>query len=633
LFYTKAGLFALFAWLLWGDFCFTLMEVVVPTVLPLKLKALGCSNGVMGIILSTIPAILNTTICPYVSFKSDRYRSRWGRRMPFIIATLPFLCLSLVLMGWADVISLFLQQHISVLQGVAPVTLTIGLIALFMAFFQFFNMFVNSVFWYLFNDVVPAQFLARFLGAFRIVGVAAGTIYNYFIFQYAESHMREIFLGAALLYFIGFGMVCLRVKEGEYPPVDGEADKDNKGWGGVRTFFRECLSHKIYWILFTAGSFTSVAGAVGIFGVFFSREMGLSLGDIGKLGAIGGAFSMIAVYVAAVFIDRWHPLRVLVYLRVFALIGLVSSWIWTLITLPGHYYFWLAMGIGLIGSFQAAFAGAAELPMVMRLFPKSRFGQFCSGQAMMQSIFRIIGGFAAGLFVDAVRWFCHGSDFAYRFNFAWITVFSAIGAGLSIWLYLWWNKLGGDFHYHPPAAWSPTKMEEMELVASVPPQSRWLNYSLHLFNAIMALSVLGLPFLMWWMHRQGARLAFHGFAVWILPLSVAAWIFWKMVEKGIRRDMECSIAGKPLHNGIPHHGVLIVISTKYLIALVVWVSQVVVAVNLNMETGAVVFGLGNVLTNFLLIGCVWLMCRVERGYSVTLDKWPGAEISPTPVSQ
>jgi hypothetical protein len=52
-----------------------------------------------------------------------------------------------------------------------------------------------------------------------------------------------------------------------------------------------------------------------------------------------------------------------------------------------------------------------------------------------------------------------------------------------------------------------------------------------------------------------------------------------------------------------------------------------------MESGVVVFGLGNVLTNFLLIGAVWLLCRIERGYSVTLDKWPSAEISPTPVSQ
>ena len=108
--YTKIGLIFLFAWLLWGDFCIILMETVVPSVLPLKLKALGCSNWGMGMILATIPGIFNMTICPWVSFKSDRYRSRWGRRLPFILWTLPFLCISLLMLGWTDEIRIFLQQ-------------------------------------------------------------------------------------------------------------------------------------------------------------------------------------------------------------------------------------------------------------------------------------------------------------------------------------------------------------------------------------------------------------------------------------------------------------------------------------------------------------------------------------------
>ena len=45
----------------------------------------------------------------------------------------------------------------------APATLTILLIGVFMAVFQFFNMFVYSVFWYLFNDVFPAEFLGRLI--------------------------------------------------------------------------------------------------------------------------------------------------------------------------------------------------------------------------------------------------------------------------------------------------------------------------------------------------------------------------------------------------------------------------------------------------------------------------------------
>jgi hypothetical protein len=220
--YTKFGLAALFSWLLWGDFCYTMMESVVPSIVPLKLKDLNCPNWIMGMILTTIPGVLAIAVCPWVSFKSDRYRSKWGRRIPFIIWTLPFLCISLALLGWSDSISGFLQGNSTFLLQFAPTTVTIAVIALFLAMFQFFNAFVNSVFWYLFNDIVPPQFLARFLGIFRIVGAGAGALYNYFIFQYAETNMREIFTGAAILYFIGFGIVCFMVKEGEYPPVEGE---------------------------------------------------------------------------------------------------------------------------------------------------------------------------------------------------------------------------------------------------------------------------------------------------------------------------------------------------------------------------------------------------------------------------
>lgn len=44
--YTKAALFSLFAWLLWGDFCFILMQTAAPSVLQLNLKEMGASTHV-----------------------------------------------------------------------------------------------------------------------------------------------------------------------------------------------------------------------------------------------------------------------------------------------------------------------------------------------------------------------------------------------------------------------------------------------------------------------------------------------------------------------------------------------------------------------------------------------------------
>lgn len=618
--YTKAGLVAIFAWLLWGDFCFTLMEAVVPSVLPLKLKALGSPNWLMGVILSTIPGILNMTICPWVSFKSDRHRSRWGRRIPFIVWTLPFLCLSLALLGCSDPLSSFLQKNVSFLSGYAPATITIILIAAFMAVFQFFNMFVGSVFWYLFNDVVPPQFLGRFVGAFRIVGTLAGATYNYFIFKYAEFNMREILVGASLLYFVGFVLMCLMVREGEYPPVEGETDKDKKGWGTLKTFFQECFTHKFYWLFFLFTSFPAIAGVLGTFNVFFYRDMGLSLDQIGKFTAVAGIAAPVAMYFAAIFVDRWHPLRVYVYMNIFVVIASLANWTWVFVTLPAIYFFWLCIGNTLIATFQNALIGGASLPMYMRLLPKSRYGQFCSAQAIVRSFCTVVMAVVAGAFIDLMKWFCNGTDFAYRFIFIWITIFNAIAAVLGIWMYVYWHKLGADENYHPPAPWSPDKKETMETVPSIGPQARWLKISFCLFDALMMLSVSGIPPMMWWMYRNDAMFAFKWHAILILPLSLAAWFCWKIVAQWISRDMEKSLAAKPLCNGQPHHGVLMVVVIKYLLALPIWAVQVVVTINLKMELGCIIFGIANVLTNFLLIGSVVLLRVVECWSSDTLEQ-------------
>ena len=617
--YTKFGVAMLFGWLLWGDFCYTLMSTVVPSIIPLKLKDLGCSNWLMGAILTTVPGILNMTVCPWVSFKSDRYRSRWGRRNPFIILTMPFLCVCLALLGLSDDITGWLHRNAIFLQDFAPATITIALIAVFLIMFQFFNMFVGSVFWYLFNDVVPQQFLGRFIGAIRIVGTGAGAMYNFFIFKYADTHMREIFLGIALLYMVALGLMCMMVKEGEYPPIEGEDEPSKRGIGSILTFFRECFTHRFYWMIFGAGAISALNIPMWSFWVFFLKEMGLSLDQIGKLGGVGGVSVMVAMFFVSVFIDRWHPLRILVYAAVFSAVGISMGWIWIFVTLPGKYFFWMGMGSTLIGVFYGAIVTVSTLPKNMRLYPRSRFGQFCSAEALLSSLATIISGIASGLFIDGVKWLCHGSDFAYRFISLWFMFFSIIAAAVMLYAYRYWYKLGGDAHYHPLAPWSDKGVEDMPIVTTVGPHTKWLNFAFRLFDAIMVTSVLGLIPLMWWMHRQHAMLAFHWFSILILPLSLVAWMCWKWLERNIRKDMDRARDGRELRNGIPHHGMLIIVSSKFLLTVGLWITQVIIAINLKMEFGAIIFGIGNVLTNFLLIGSVWLLARVERGYSTRID--------------
>jgi len=618
--YTKAGLFALFAWLLWGDFCFTIMEAVVPSVLPLKLKELGCSNSVMAMIITACPGILTMTVCPWVSFKSDRYRSRWGRRIPFIALTMPFLCVGLVLLGLSEDISGWVVRNIALLNSLSPAAVTIGLIAIFMVIFEFFNMFVASVFHYLFNDVVPPEFLARFMGAFKIIGTGAGAIYNGFIFQHAESHMREILIGSAILYLLGFTLLCLMVREGKYPPPEAKMTENSHGIQGVKTFFNESFSDRFYRFRFLATSFAAAGTAISAFNVFFNREMGLTLAQIGYVAAAASTAAMLAMYFMAIFVDRWHPLRISVYGAVFAVLGNATSLIWIFVTLPGNYFFWLNLGNVLIGSFLTALITVAFSPCQMRIFPRSRYGQFCSAQAMLRSTFTVGAGLLAGVCVDGVKYLCGGSDFAYRFIHVWIVLFSALSAFFLLRLYREWYRLGGDRHFHPPAPWNPQGYEELPVVPIIGPRKRWLGWGIRLFDAIMGSSVVGIALITGWMYIQHATLAFFWYAVLVLPVSVAVLGCWLRLRRGLLRDIEMVQNGQLPRNGIPHHGMLIMVGIKFLAAIGIWGCQTVAAVRLGLESGAVAFGLASTITNLALIGLLALMCRIERGWSVTLDE-------------
>lgn len=324
--YTKKGLLALFAWLLWGDFCFIVMEAVVPSIIPLKLQSLGASNSIIALMMSTLPGIFNTTVCPWVSFKSDSHRGRFGRRLPFIIYSMPFLVISLIFIGLSSQIGEWLHDVLLSGGTITRTMVIIGVLGFFLAMFDLFNMFVASVFSCLFNDVVPRQFIGTFMGWARLVGVLSTALYQFFIFRFALSHMTEIYLGAALLYLVGFGTMCFMVKEGEYPPP--EKSKNPGLLGDIKSFAKNCYTIPYYWNIFLDTTFTAVANSSLIFVVFFQKSMGLDLDQIGKLNAINLVVVAICLPFAGRMLDRFSPVRAQAYLLPFNLVVLLFSCVW-----------------------------------------------------------------------------------------------------------------------------------------------------------------------------------------------------------------------------------------------------------------------------------------------------------------
>lgn len=619
--YTRLGLGALFAWLLWGDFCFQIMETVVPSVLPLKLKSLGASNTLMSVVMTTLPGILNMTVCPWVSFKSDRYRGRWGRRLPFIIWTMPFLTLTLIMLGWSQEIAQVVQRSVPAAASVAPATVTIGVIAVCLVLFQLFNMFVNSVFWYLFNDVVPPQFLGRFMGLFRIVGTAAGAFYNYFIFGHAETHMRAIITGGALLYFFGFGAMCLFVREGRYPPPVDDGAPGLKGM--ITAFGKQAFSSRFYWYFYLMNAFASMAGACGFAGVFFNKQMGLTLDQMGKLGAYGGIAALVATYFTAVFVDRWHPLRISTYMAVFAAVTGFGGWVWIRVTLPAELYFWLALGGMLVGTFGACLQDACSIPLFMRLMPKSLYGQFSSANSIIRSVARIAGGMLAGPFLDLMMWLNRGTDAAYRWIFIWPWLCSIVSAVFVCLGYREWKRLGGDESFRPPAPWKPEGYEEVtDKVASVPAVPRLVMLSQYLGLAAMAINLALVGVFMFFMYRHGLMAAFWWNVRVFLPLMgvLMALGVWQFLS--IRSDVRAVYQGAAPRWGVPHHGVFLVNAIQGLISFPVFWLQMTWMIRINLERELIIFGINILLMTLAgLVGVqIIRLLERERAPNHTIEK-------------
>ena len=440
--YTTAGLGALFFWLLWGDFCFVMTGVVWHKILPLQIKALAVPDWVIGLIIVSIPSTLNTLLNPVISTTSDRFRSRWGRRRPFMMVATPFIAVLMAVLGFSpDIGQWFYEGALGQWSGWSAGAVTAGVIALTIFMFCTADLFVSTVFYYLFNDVVPREVMARFLALFRLVGSGAGVFFNYFIFPHALERMSQIFFGAAIFYFIGFTLMCIFVKEGEYPPAEPLAPRRNP-WSWIKAYVRECTSQKIYVLLYIHVMVWTMANICGVFSIFMNLSLGLSMQQIGTLAAVTGAIQMFLIYPAGMLADRFHPIRLMVWMEL-AIVVLTPLGLIFLFTDfgPGVNY-WILFVFALLNMPLNLLYQATMMPLYMRIFPREKFGQFCSFNAMCTALTAAIGGVAGGLFIGHMKklWpaAVYGENYYYRLIPAWDLFFSGFALLLLALLYREW---------------------------------------------------------------------------------------------------------------------------------------------------------------------------------------------------
>jgi MFS family permease len=438
--YTTAGIVALFAWLLLGDFAWSMRERSVGPMSQWYLNQLGVPNLLFGLLISSFPALIGLMLGPVISVKSDRHRGKWGRRIPFLLVTTPLAAFGMIGVGLTPLVARWVHGHFP---GQSEMVVSVACFGVFWAAFECATIAGQTVFGGLVNDVVPTPLLGRFYGLFRAISLIDGMIFNYWIMGKVPTHFTLILLIIGTFYGTAFLWVCLRVKEGEYPPPP-PVEPDGKGMPGriskeVRVYCRECFSNPYYVAVFVMGMAAGLTFApVNTFAIPYARSLSVDMDAYGKALTLTFFISLSLSYFLGWLADAFHPLRMVMA----SLIGyfVVSVWGALFATTARTFLIaWVLHGV-LSGCY---FTCAASLGQ--RLYPRIKFAQFASAAGVVGSLATMLMAPLLGLLID-------GTGNMFRLTFVLGAVLAAIALALAWFVYGKFKKLGGPKNYQAPEA-------------------------------------------------------------------------------------------------------------------------------------------------------------------------------------
>jgi MFS family permease len=461
LIYTRAGLTRLFMWLLTGDFFWQLRERAITPAMQLLLRKFGASDRFVGLMMGTMPAALGITLSPIVSFRSDRFRSGWGRRIPFLLLSTPPAFLSFI--GIA--LSPAMGHRLHAMLGSRSPGLefcVLGLIALFWGIFDVAMVVTNAVHGALINDVVPKEVIGRFFGLFRVISLGAGMLFHEFLLKKVETQYLIIFFTIGIAYLICFTVMCLVVKEGQYPPPPPEPSRTLPLWrrifAAIITYGHDCFSHPLYlWFFFSF--FLAYVGfeAINLFSLYFSQSVGMSTASYGHYSAIQLFCSLVQAPIIGWLADKIHPLRI----TIFALFMYALTTGIAFVVVRNERTFALAHVI--CGTCSGMWLTAtAPLPQV--LLPRMKFATFASVLAICYGCAKIVIGPMVGTLLDWVNVGKTATQRDYHLIYGWASFFMTLSLIVTLIVHRYFMRYGGPKGYVPPVVddLEPREFEVMQ---------------------------------------------------------------------------------------------------------------------------------------------------------------------------
>ncbi|WP_092268831.1 MULTISPECIES: MFS transporter [unclassified Duganella] len=369
-----------------GDLGWSLRERSVQELFKVHLMRFSQDATLLNILIGAMPALIALTLGPLIGAWSDRTRSRFGRRIPFIFGTAVVSTFGMLGMAFS-----------SSLAGLA-VSWTV---------FEMATIVGNPLFIALINDTVPRPVLGRFFGAFRIVSLATGAgFFALFFRNDLVSVFQPLLVAITVVYMGCMLLVCWRVREPSYaaPPRTGWRlmQPGDEQWGR----------------LFAAVSVGAVAVLpININALNASAQFGADAGDFGSAIALTYAISILLAWPLGWLADRYHPLRVgAAVLSAYALCMLVA---WRVVDERTGFLVALIVHGVLAGCFLTG-----TVSLLPALLPRERFSQLAAISASLTALMVVVSTVGLGALLDAT-----GRDY----RLLYLAGALAAGCGVVLW--------------------------------------------------------------------------------------------------------------------------------------------------------------------------------------------------------
>lgn len=381
------GLAGLFFLLLLGDLAWSLKERSVLELAKAQLMLLNQNAVLLNVLFGALPALITLFVGPMVGAWSDRTRTRLGRRIPFLLATAPVVAAAIAGLAYHEP----LGQLLARLAGSPAPRASASLMTMMLCWtvFESASLIGNTLFIALINDTVPRHLIGRFFGLFRIISLAVGAGFFYFVFRHPlPDILRPALLLIGAIYLGGFLLLCCCVSEPALPPPDAAA--------GAGAQLRQLAGSgaNFYPLLLLGVAVAAVAVLpVNINSYNARAQFGVDQASFGAAIAVTYAISILLAWPLGWLADRYHPLYLgFAALTAYAL-AMLCAWLW----MDGRNAFLAGLVVHGVLSGTFLTGTAALLPA---LLPRDRFSQLAALSGSMTALLTVAGSLAMGGLLD-----------------------------------------------------------------------------------------------------------------------------------------------------------------------------------------------------------------------------------------